>query len=101
MRNILHDHPDSKCELILRNLKSAMGPDSMVVIDEMCLPAKETTWRAAQLDLTMMTALAGRERTQKQFEAILDAAGLELVQVLQYTEELHDVALVAKVKQLN
>ena len=95
LRNILHDWPDEKCRVILENTKSAMTADSVIIIDEMVIPSQNVPWRAAQLDITMMTCLAAQERTQKQFEAVLTSAGLKLVKVLRYTEELGDSILVA------
>jgi demethylsterigmatocystin 6-O-methyltransferase len=35
MRNILHDYPDGKCVSMLRNIMAAMGPESVILIDEM------------------------------------------------------------------
>ena len=92
----MHDWPDDKCRLILKNTKSAMSQESMLLIDEMVIPSRGASWRATQLDVTMMACLAAQERTLKQFEALLAGAGLKLVQVLKYTEELGDSVLIAR-----
>jgi demethylsterigmatocystin 6-O-methyltransferase len=94
MRNIMHDWPDEKCKLILENTKSAMTRDSVILIDEMVIPKTGASWRATQLDITMITCLAAQERTVKQFEDLFASAGLRLLKVLKYTDELGDSILV-------
>ncbi|MCJ1355674.1 MAG: hypothetical protein MMC33_005666 [Icmadophila ericetorum] len=94
MRNIMHDWPDEKCLLILGNLKSAMTDESVILIDEMILPEKGTHWRAAQLDITMMSCLAALERSKNQWHTLIEAAGLKIAKVYTYTEELQDSIIV-------
>lgn len=48
MRNVLHDHPDDKCQIILKQTMSAMENDSVILIDEMALPDTGIHWQAAQ-----------------------------------------------------
>lgn len=38
MRNIIHDYPDEKAAVILRNTAAALSPDSLILIDDMVLP---------------------------------------------------------------
>ena len=71
-----------------------MTAESVILIDEMAIPSHDVSWRAAQLDVTLMACLAAQERTQKQFESICASAGLKLLKVLKYTEELCDSILV-------
>lgn len=94
MRNIMHDWPDEKCLLILGNLKSAMADESVILIDEMILPEKGTHWRAAQLDITMLSCLAALERSKNQWHALIEAAGLKIAKVYTYTDELQDSIIV-------
>ena len=72
------------------------SPDSVILIDEMVLPdrAGDTQWLAATLDLVMMTMLAAVERTERQWLALLDGAGLRVREVVKYGEELNDSVLV-------
>jgi demethylsterigmatocystin 6-O-methyltransferase len=95
LRNILHDWPDAKCREILQNIVSALGPDSVILIDEMVLPATGVHWQATQLDFTMMTALASMERTEEQWHALLDSAGLKAQKMYTYTLSLRDSIIVA------
>ncbi|PYH30554.1 O-methyltransferase [Aspergillus neoniger CBS 115656] len=90
LRNILHDWPDHKCVEILQNIKDAMAPDSYILIDDMVLPNVGVHWQQAQLDMLMMAALGARERTQEQWNQLLQSAGLKINKVHTYTESLQD-----------
>ncbi len=82
MRNILRDWPDDKCLIILSQIKAAMKPGySKIIVNEIVLPDKGMTLTAAQLDITMMSAMAATERTERQWRAIMDAAGLVIEKI--------------------
>ena len=55
-----------------------MGPKSRILIEEMVLPDMGVDWTVTHADLTMMASLAARERTQGQWESLLDTAGLKI-----------------------
>ncbi|KAL8793433.1 MAG: hypothetical protein Q9195_004019 [Heterodermia aff. obscurata] len=95
LRNIMHDYPDEKCIQILQQLKPAMSPDSVLLIDEMVLPNQGSHWLAATLDLMVMSSLGAMERSEKQWQQLLDAAGFKVQSVFTYTEELRDSVIVA------
>ncbi|KAL3955314.1 hypothetical protein ACCO45_010877 [Purpureocillium lilacinum] len=82
MRMILHDYADCVGIKILSQLAGAMALDSRVLICEMVLPSRvgEADFPAAVLDQAVMT-MGGKERTEKGFSNMLEAAGLELVRV--------------------
>ncbi|OTA52352.1 S-adenosyl-L-methionine-dependent methyltransferase [Hypoxylon sp. EC38] len=90
LRGIMHDWPDDKCIVILKNLISAMGTDSQILIDEMVLPNVGVPWEAATIDLTMMASLGSRERTQQEWHDLLDAAGLRTMNVYTYVPRRQD-----------
>ncbi|KAJ5735535.1 O-methyltransferase B [Penicillium malachiteum] len=90
LRNILHDWPDHKCREILKNIIDAMAPDSYILIDDMVLPNVGVHWQQAQLDMLMMVALAARERTQEQWDQLVESAGLKVNKVHTYTESSKD-----------
>lgn len=54
---------------------------SILLIYDYVVPESGASIRAAAMDLQMMCLFAGVERTESQWRAILDASGLELVQV--------------------
>ena len=94
-RNIMHDYPNDKCRTILENTISAMDKNSVILIDEMILPNQGINWQQGQLDIAMMSALAAMERSIGQWESLLDSAGLKIVKIFPYTEELQDSIMVA------
>jgi len=94
LRNILHDWPDDKAIVILKNLIPALGPESRILIDDMVLPNENVHWQAAQIDITMMAALSAKERTHEQWHALIAAAGLKVDNIIQYTPILNDSIIV-------
>lgn len=44
---------------------AAMDKDSAILIYDMILPNEKAPWRATQLDLLVMSALAAMERSEK------------------------------------
>lgn len=90
MRNIMHDWPDDKAAIILRHTRDAMGPDSVLLIDEMVVPKTGAHWQATQLDMMMMSVLGACERSQSQWETLMASAGLKIKQFHQYTKSLND-----------
>lgn len=85
LRAVLHDHADHEAARVLANLTPALAEDSLVLLDEMVLPATGVDWYATQTDLTMMCAHGARERTEGQWRALLADAGLEVRSVTTYT----------------
>lgn len=55
-----------------------MGPRSRILIDEMVLPDVGVDWTATYTDLTMMASHAAKERTQAQWESLLDSVELKI-----------------------
>ncbi|KAI0505266.1 S-adenosyl-L-methionine-dependent methyltransferase [Xylaria bambusicola] len=79
-RSIFHNWPDADCIKILRNTAAAMRPGySKLLMSEFVLPSSNTPLYPALLDINMMALLNGMERTEAEFSALLDAAGLKVV----------------------
>jgi hypothetical protein len=79
-RYIFHDWPEKECVSILKNTAAAMKPGySKLLIFEWVLPAKGVPLYPALLDINMMALLNGMERTEAQWEALLNQAGLKIV----------------------
>ncbi|KAK2616016.1 hypothetical protein N8I77_002735 [Diaporthe amygdali] len=87
LRTVLHDYPDQKCLTILENVVAAMGPNSFILIDDIIVPDTGAHPRTTEMDYIMMTTLAAMERTRKQWDDLLSAAGLEVVQRVTYLED--------------
>ncbi|ETS81750.1 hypothetical protein PFICI_06752 [Pestalotiopsis fici W106-1] len=90
LRNIIHDYPDEKALVLLKNTIAAMGPKSVLLIDDMIIPNKGAHRHATEQDMVMLTTLASIERTQKQWDILLSSAGLKVLQRSVYLEETGD-----------
>ncbi|KAF3763272.1 hypothetical protein M406DRAFT_48948 [Cryphonectria parasitica EP155] len=90
MRGVLHNHPPHKVRKLLENTKSAMSSDSILLIDEMILPEVGAHVDAASMDITMMGAFAGMERSEKQWRSVIDEAGLKLIKTYVYNPVSHE-----------
>lgn len=80
MKMILHDWNDEECVKILSNIQKASPPGGRVLIIEHVVPGPETPHFSKLFDIHMMCALTGRERTEKEYAALLEKAGLQYVQ---------------------
>lgn len=83
-RGVLHNHPDHKVVELLRHFRNAMAPDSVLLLDEWVLPESGVSAYAAAMDLVMMGAFAGMERTEDQWRKLLDRAQLRLTKTYTY-----------------
>ncbi|KAI9800584.1 MAG: hypothetical protein M1833_003242 [Piccolia ochrophora] len=82
LRRIMHNWPDAECRKILQNIVPAMAPDSRVLIAEMVVPdnVESVDLTVYWMDLTMLL-MGGKERTEKDWSALLDSAGLKLLKI--------------------
>jgi hypothetical protein len=83
LKQILHDWADEPATAILRSCRAAMGPGARLLILERMLPERATPADVGPLlvDILMLVATGGRERTEREFRALLAAADLELLSV--------------------
>lgn len=82
MKRILHDWDDERALRILRNCRAAMRAESrLAVIDAVMRPGNDPDPNK-DLDLGMMALTPGRERTESEFRALFEAAGLRLTRVV-------------------
>lgn len=72
-----------------------MGPESRILIDEMVLPNEKVHWHAAQQDMVMMSCMAAKERTKDQWYALMEQAGLKILDIYEYTSRMNDSIVVA------
>ncbi|KAI1660054.1 putative O-methyltransferase [Daldinia decipiens] len=80
--HILHDWSDYKCLEILKHVRDAMKPGySKLLLHEMIVPETGASPFHAMLDMTVMCFNAGMERTERQWRALLETAGFEVVKV--------------------
>lgn len=80
MRTVLHDWPDIQAARILGRVRDAMGPGSIVLICETMIPESGALLSSVLSDMQMMGSFASLERTEAQWQALFEQAGLTLVQ---------------------
>lgn len=82
LKSILHDWPDDRCVDILRVCADNLRPGGAVLVVERLLGRPGFEVEAAFSDLNMLVMPGGRERTEQEYAALLDAAGLRLTGVV-------------------
>lgn len=76
MHSVLHDWPDEVAANIIARIKEAMKPGySRLLINENVIPPEKAQWEATALDIMMLTLLSSRERTQADWEHLLQELG--------------------------
>jgi O-methyltransferase domain/Dimerisation domain len=79
MAHVLHDWTDQECIEILRTVRAAMSPQARLLVLERVLgapgrpPAQERDLHL--MDLHMLVLFGARERTQAEYDVLLQAAG--------------------------
>lgn len=78
LHNVLHDWDNANAVRILRNIAQAMEPasGSVLILNEAILPNKDVSLADATLNFTMMCAFGAKERTENDWKAIVEKAGL-------------------------
>jgi hypothetical protein len=76
LKHIIHDWDDAKSLQILRNVRAAMNPAAKVLIVEAVVPDDDREHLSKLLDLEMLVAASGRERTEAEYAELLRRAGL-------------------------
>ena len=88
LQRILHGFDDERSVRILHSCCHAMTPSSRVLIIQQVMPppgaeaASETLFHGVMSDLNMLAVGGGRERTEAEYRALLEAAGLRLTRMV-------------------
>lgn len=87
MKNVIHNHPEHRCRLLLENIRSAMlkgenTKDKRLLMFEMIVPEKgEENLIAKLIDLNMNLLLGGVVGTRQNYESLLNNTGFELLSI--------------------
>ena len=85
LHSILHDWGDVEGLKILENLKPALKPGySRVLLNEIVINEDRPTLAGTVMDMMMLAHLNVRERTESQWRAIIEKAGLKVVGIYNY-----------------
>jgi hypothetical protein len=82
LKHIIHDWDDGKSVQILRNIRTAMNPGAKVLIVEAVVPDDDREHLSKLLDLEMLVAATGRERTETEYAELLRQAGFRLTRTV-------------------
>lgn len=102
-RQIIHNFDDAACVRILESQVPALGPDSVIVIDDKVLsdskppagtPGIEYT---AALNIAMKVMFDAQERRETHWRKLLDQAGLRIKDIRKYTR-FDDAVIIAEKK---
>ena len=95
LRTVLHDWGDEQGKKILGQLREAMAEDSVVVVDEVVVPAQGASVLQMHYDIAMLAALGAMERSEKQWRELLGAAGLKIRDIWIYDKGMNSGLIVA------
>jgi SAM-dependent methyltransferase len=82
LKNILHDWRDEHALALLASCHRAMKPGARLLIVELIIPPGNEPFVGKDLDIQMLIATGGRERTKEEYKALLHQAGFKLRRVV-------------------
>jgi spermidine synthase len=88
LKFIIHDWDDQQSAAILRNCRSAMAANGRVLLVEAVIQPGTATSFSKYVDLNMLVMTGGRERTEAEYRALLDSAGLRLTRIIPTCTEM-------------
>lgn len=77
MKHILHDWNDDECVQILKNIHSTAPDNAKVFIAEVVVPGPDTPHFSKLFDIHMICATSGRERTEEEYNELLEKSGFK------------------------
>ena len=81
MRHIIHDWSDEESVQILHNCRQRVSDDGRVLIVEAIVPEGNDPSPAKAMDMAMLLYPGGMERTEMEYQALLNSAGFEFAGV--------------------
>jgi precorrin-6B methylase 2 len=81
LSGILHDWDDERATAVLRTIREAARPGARLFVAESVVQPGNQPSGAKWLDLLMLVLAGGRERSELQWRALLEGAGLEPVRI--------------------
>jgi len=82
LKNIIHDWSDDKALQILKTVRAAAAAGSKLLLVESLIPQHDREFATKWLDLEMLVANSGRERTAAEYRELLRDAGFEMTRVV-------------------
>ncbi|QDV35692.1 methyltransferase [Tautonia plasticadhaerens] len=82
LRHILHNWDDQRAVMILRNVRRAMGESGRLLVVERVIEPGNAPQFGKLMDLTMLVVHGGVERTEEEFQGLLEAGGFRLRRIV-------------------
>jgi hypothetical protein len=82
IKKVIHDWDDERAAAILRNCRQAMLPNAKILVAETLVPPGDEPNQIKQVDVLMLAVTGGLERTEAQYAALFEDAGLKLGRVI-------------------
>jgi hypothetical protein len=82
MKWIIHDWDDERATRILKNIRSQIPQNGRVIIVDGVVPEGDDPDFLKFFDLNMMVMTGGKERTAREFDELLAAAGFRFLRVI-------------------
>ncbi|KUL54465.1 hypothetical protein ADL22_03135 [Streptomyces sp. NRRL F-4489] len=91
MRTVLHMWDDDTCVRLLRNRARAAAPGARTLVIDQLLDTERPQPMTTPMDLQMFLIAGGRERSEEEFAALFERAGLTFTRVARTPVLLHIV----------
>lgn len=95
LKRILHNWDDDDCVRLLRNCRRALRPGGSVLVVDAIVPAGHVEHQSRAMDVMMLAAMTGRERTEADLRPLLAAAGLRPTRLIPTSSVMSVVESVA------
>jgi hypothetical protein len=82
LSHIIHDWSEDQCCTILGHVRNAMNRGGRLLVVEMVLPEGDALHPGKLLDMGMLVATGGQERTEAEYGHLLNRAGFRLTRVV-------------------
>jgi SAM-dependent methyltransferase len=82
LKSVMHNWDDDAAERLLQSCRRAMRPDARLLIAERIVPNDNAPSEAKLFDINMLAIVGGRERTEAEFQRLLQKSGFSLARVI-------------------
>lgn len=97
MKSVLHDWNDENSKKILIKVKEAMPQNGKLLLIEYLIPEGNNPHPAKLMDINMMVMTGGRGRTAKEWQQLVEDAGLQLSRIIPTQSPMFPLIEVEKV----
>lgn len=81
LKSVIHDWDDDRAVAILANCRRAMTSSGTLLLIERVIPSGNEPSVAKWMDVNMLVATGGRERTEAEYRSLYASAGFELTRI--------------------